>query len=47
MTKATFKWDDAFLLNDQLANEERMLPNSARKYCQDKLMPRIIFETPW
>jgi glutaryl-CoA dehydrogenase len=42
MTKPTFKWDDPFLLNDQLTSEERMIRDTARKYCQDKLMPRIL-----
>ena len=38
----TFKWDDPFLLNDQLTDEERMIRDTARKYCQDKLMPRVL-----
>jgi glutaryl-CoA dehydrogenase len=42
MTKPTFKWDDPFLLNDQLTDEERMIRDTARRYCQDKLMPRIL-----
>jgi glutaryl-CoA dehydrogenase len=42
MTKPTFKWDDPFLFNDQLTGEERMIRDTARKYCQDKLMPRIL-----
>lgn len=42
MAKQTFKWDDPFLLNDQLTDEERMIRDAARKYCQDKLMPRIL-----
>ena len=42
MSKKTFKWDDPFLLNDQLTDEERMIRDTARKYCQDKLMPRIL-----
>lgn len=42
MSKTTFKWDDPFLLNDQLTGEERMIRDTARKYCQDKLMPRIL-----
>ncbi len=41
MSKPTFKWDDPFLLNDQLTDEERMIRDTARKYCQDKLQPRI------
>lgn len=42
MSKPTFKWDDPFLLNDQLTDEERMIRDAARKYCQEKLMPRIL-----
>jgi glutaryl-CoA dehydrogenase len=42
MAKQTFKWDDPFLLNDQLTGEERMIRDTARKYCQDKLMPRVL-----
>ncbi len=42
MSKQTFKWDDPFLLNEQLTDEERMIRDTARKYCQDKLMPRIL-----
>jgi len=33
MTKATFKWDDPFLFNDQLASEERIIRAVAHKYC--------------
>ena len=42
MSKPIFKWDDPFLLNDQLTDEERMIRDAARKYCQEKLMPRIL-----
>ena len=42
MSKPSFKWDDPFLLNDQLTDEERMVRDAARKYCQEKLMPRIL-----
>ncbi len=42
MTKQTFKWEDPFLFNDQLTDEERMIRDTARKYCQEKLMPRIL-----
>ena len=42
MAKPTFKWDDPFLLNDQLTDEERMIRDTARKYCQNKLMPRVL-----
>ncbi len=40
--KPAFKWDDPLLLEDQLAEEERMVRDSARAYAQDKLMPRIL-----
>jgi glutaryl-CoA dehydrogenase len=42
MSKQNFKWDDPLLFNDQLTDEERMIRDTARKYCQDKLMPRIL-----
>ena len=42
MSKPTFKWDDPLLFNDQLTDEERMIRDTARRYCQDKLMPRIL-----
>ncbi len=37
-----FQWDDPFRLNDQLTDEERMVRDAVRDYCQDKLMPRIL-----
>ncbi len=40
--RAAFKWDDPFLLDDQLSEEERMVRDSARQYCQEKLMPRVM-----
>jgi glutaryl-CoA dehydrogenase len=41
-TKPAFTWDDPLLLEDQLSDEERMIRDSARAYCQEKLMPRVI-----
>jgi glutaryl-CoA dehydrogenase len=40
--KPSFKWDDALLVDDQLTDEERMIRDAARDYCQDKLMPRVL-----
>ena len=34
-------WDDIFLLDQQLSEEERMIRDSARAYCQERLMPGI------
>lgn len=42
MAKAKFQWDDPFLLDEQLDDEERMVRDAARSYCQDKLMPRVL-----
>ena len=39
---ANFNWEDPFLLEDQLTEEERMIRDTASAYCRDKLMPRII-----
>ncbi|MEM7685937.1 MAG: acyl-CoA dehydrogenase [Pseudomonadota bacterium] len=38
---AAFQWDDPFLLEDQLTDEERMIRDSARAYVDDKLTPRV------
>ena len=40
--KPVFQWADPFLLEEQLTEEERMMRDSARHYCQDRLMPGII-----
>ncbi len=37
-----FQWDDPLLLDEQLSEDERMVRDAARDYCQDKLMPRIL-----
>ena len=39
--KPSFRWDDPFLLEDQLGEDERMVRDSARAYCQEKLLPRV------
>ena len=36
-----FKWEDPFLLEDQLTEEERMMQASARAYAEGSLAPRI------
>ncbi|WP_333839677.1 acyl-CoA dehydrogenase [Pelomicrobium sp.] len=41
-TQPVFQWDDPLLLEDQLSEEERMVRNAARDYCQAKLMPRVL-----
>ena len=39
---AQFQWDDPFLLNEQLTEDERMIRDTARDYAQEKLLPRIV-----
>jgi len=40
--KPVFQWDDPFLLTERLTEEERLIQDSVRSYCEDKLMPRFI-----
>ncbi len=37
-----FDWEDPFLLDDQLTEDERMVRDTARGYARDKLLPRIV-----
>ena len=37
----SFTWDDPFLLDDQLTEEERMIRETAHAYAQEKLQPRV------
>lgn len=39
---SSFRWDDPFLLDEQLSEEERMIRDSAHEFAQTKLLPRII-----
>jgi len=41
-TEARFRWDDPFLLDQQLSDEERLARDTARDYCQDRLAPRVL-----
>ncbi|RKF05395.1 acyl-CoA dehydrogenase [Oceaniradius stylonematis] len=37
-----FDWEDAFRLEDQLTDDERMIRDAARSYAADRLQPRVI-----
>jgi len=39
---ARFNWSDPLLLDSQLTEEERMVRDTARQYCQEKLAPRVL-----
>lgn len=38
---APFDWKDPFLMESLLTEEERMIRDAARQYCQEKLLPRV------
>ena len=42
ITVQQFKWDDPFLLEDQLSEDEKLIRDSAHAYCQEKLQPRVM-----
>jgi glutaryl-CoA dehydrogenase len=42
MSKASFHWEDPFLLDQQLTEEERMVRDAAAVYAQEKLTPRVL-----
>ncbi|MFN3938727.1 MAG: acyl-CoA dehydrogenase [Gemmobacter sp.] len=37
-----FDWEDAFRLEEQLTEDERMIRDAARSYAQERLQPRVI-----
>jgi glutaryl-CoA dehydrogenase len=41
-TNPNFNWQDPFLLNDQLTEEEKMVRDATRRYCQEHLMTRVL-----
>ena len=41
-TETRFNWSDPFLLEQQLSEEERMVRDTARAYCKDRLAPRVL-----
>lgn len=42
MSAPSFNWEDPLLLDSQLTEDERMVRDAARAYCQDKLAPRVL-----
>jgi glutaryl-CoA dehydrogenase len=39
--KPVFKWEDPFNLEAELTEDERLIRDTAREYCQNKLLPRV------
>ena len=40
--KAEFQWMDPLLIHDLLTDDERLIQDTAARYCQDRLQPRIL-----
>jgi glutaryl-CoA dehydrogenase len=41
-TETRFEWSDPLLLDQQLTHDERLVRETARAYCQDRLAPRVL-----
>ena len=41
-SSASFDWQDPLLLDEDLAEDERMVRDNVRRYCQEQLQPRIL-----
>ena len=41
MSHASFQWVDPLLLEAQLSDEERLVLEATRNYCQERLLPRV------
>jgi glutaryl-CoA dehydrogenase len=41
-TSADFVWDDPFLIDQQLTDDERMLRDATHEFAQEKLLPRVV-----
>ena len=42
MARTVFAWEDPFLLDDQLSDEERLIRDSARGFADDRLLPGVV-----
>ncbi|HHO0880910.1 acyl-CoA dehydrogenase [Aeromonas hydrophila] len=42
MTRTRFDWQDPFFFDSQLGEEERLIRDATRDYCQARLMPRVL-----
>ena len=41
MTESQFDWADPLLIEHELSEEERMIRDSARRFCEERLVPRV------
>jgi len=42
LEKSPFQWDDPFLIDHQLDEDERLIRDTARDYSQEQLQPRVL-----
>ncbi len=42
LSRASFNWQDPLLLTDELTEDECLVLDQARRYCQESLMPRVL-----
>src|SRR5260370_42657980 len=40
-SEAAFNWSDPLLIEEELTSEERIVRDSARAFCQERLMTRV------
>ncbi len=40
--KAVYAWDDPFLIERELSEDERMIRDTARDFAREKLLPRVV-----
>ena len=41
-TVAAFDWADPLVMDDMLTDEERLVRDSIRRFCQEELQPRVL-----
>jgi glutaryl-CoA dehydrogenase len=41
-TRVDFQWQDPLLLEQALSDDERMVQDSINRYCQERLLPRVL-----
>lgn len=41
-TRPAFSWADPFLFHEQLSEDERIIADAARTFCEEKLMTRVL-----
>ena len=40
--KAKFSWEDPLLIEQSLSDDERLVLETTKRYCTERLMPRVL-----